>query len=57
MFSNTIQEMNDNKVHLHLTTAQKNKFVKGLPFQMTADQCSSKSGKHHLCAVLSKKKL
>ena len=43
------------KVDLHLTGPQKNKFVKGLPFQMTANQCSSKSGKHHLCAVLSKK--
>ena len=47
--------MSENKVHLHLTSAQKNKFVKGLPFQMTAGQCSSKSGKHHICAVLSKK--
>ena len=47
--------MSDNKVHLHLTAAQKNKFIKGQPFQMTAGQCSSKSGKHHICAVLSKK--
>ena len=45
------------KVDLHLTSKQKNKFVKGLPFQMTADQCSSgpKKNHHHLCAVLSKK--
>ena len=28
------------KVDLHLTSPQKNKFVKGLPFQMTANQCS-----------------
>ena len=47
--------MSENKVHLHLSSAQKNKFIKGLPFQMTAGQCSSKSGKHHICAVLSKK--
>ena len=43
------------KVDLHLTSNQKNKYVKGLPFQMTAEQCSSKSGKHHICAYLSKK--
>ena len=43
------------KVDLHLTSIQKNKYVKGLPFQMTAEQCSSKSGKHHVCAYLSKK--
>ena len=43
------------KVDLHLTPNQKNKYVKGLPFQMTAEQCSSKSGKHYICAYLSKK--
>ena len=43
------------KVDLHLTSNQKNKYVKGLPFQMTAEQCSSKSGKYHICAYLSKK--
>ena len=45
------------KVDLHLTSKQKNKYMKGEPFQMTADQCSSGSKKnhHHLCAVLSKK--
>ena len=49
--------MEEHKVDLHLTSKQKNKFVKGLPFQMTSDQCSSgaKKNHHHLCAVLSKK--
>ena len=47
--------MSENKVHLHLTAAQKNKFIKGLPFQMTSSQVSSNDGKHHLCAILSKK--
>ena len=36
--------MNENKVDLHLTGAQKNKFMKGLPFQMTSSQVSSKDG-------------
>ena len=47
--------MSENKVHLHLTAAQKNKFIIGLPFQMTSSQVSSNDGKHHLCAILSKK--
>ena len=49
--------MEEHKVDLHLTSKQKNKYMKGEPFQMTADQCSSGSKKnhHHLCAVLSKK--
>ena len=55
IFSNITQEMNENKVDLHLTGAQKNKFMKGLPFQMTSSQVSSKDGKHHICAVPSKK--
>ena len=50
-------EENRHKVDLHLTSKQKNKYMKGEPFQMTADQCSSGSKKnhHHLCAILSKK--
>ena len=50
-------EENHHKVDLHLTSKQKNKYMKGEPFQMTADQCSSGSKKnhHHLCAILSKK--
>ena len=50
-------EENHHKVDLHLTSKQKNKYMKGEPFQMTADQCSSGSRKnhHHLCAILSKK--
>ena len=47
--------MNENKVDLHLTGAQKNECMKGLPFQMTSSQVLSKDGKHHICAVLSKK--
>ena len=47
--------MNENKVDLHLTAAQKNKFIKGLPFQMTSLQVSSNDGKYHICAVISKK--
>ena len=46
----------NNKVDLFLTSAQKNKYVKKLPFQMTAKQCKSKEGKHHLCVNLDKKK-
>ena len=46
----------NNKVDLFLTSAQKNKYVKKLPFQMTAKQCMSKEGKHHLCVNLDKKK-
>ena len=45
----------NHRVELHLTANQKNEFVNGQPFQMTANQCSSKSGKYHICAVLSKK--
>ena len=50
-------EENHHKVDLHLTSKQKNKYLKGEPFQMTADQCMSGSKKnhHHLCAILSKK--
>ena len=49
--------MEEHKVDLHLTSKQKNKYMKGEPFQMTADQCCSGSKKnhHHLCAFLSKK--
>ena len=46
----------NNKVDLFLTSAQKSKYVKKLPFQMTAKQCMSKEGKHHLCVNLDKKK-
>ena len=46
----------NNKVDLFLTSAQKNKYVKKLPFQMSAKQCMSKEGKHHLCVDLDKKK-
>ena len=49
--------MENHKVDLHLTTKQKNKFLKGETFQMTSDQCNSgpMKNKHHLCTVLSKK--
>ena len=49
--------MENHKVDLHLTTKQKNKFLKGETFQMTSDQCSSghMKNKHHLCTVLSNK--
>ena len=49
--------MEEHKVDLHLSSKQKNKFMKKKSFQMTADQCSSgpKKNHHHLCAVLSKK--
>ena len=49
--------MEENKVDLHLTSKQKSKYMKGQPFQMTADQCNSgaKKNRHRLCAILSKK--
>ena len=46
----------NHKVDLFLTSAQKSKYIKKLPFQMTAKQCMSKEGKHHLCVNLDKKK-
>ena len=49
--------MNENhKVDLFLTSAQKSKYIKKLPFQMTAEQFMSKEGKHHLCVNLDKNK-
>ena len=43
------------KIELYLNGPQKNKFVKKLPFQLTAKQCGSEDGKHRVSALLSQK--
>ena len=43
------------KIELYLNGPQKSKFVKKLPFQLTAKQCGSKDGKHRVSALLSQK--
>ena len=45
--------MDIHKVELYLTSAQKNKFLKGTNFQMTNSQLESKSGKHKIDVNLS----
>ena len=47
--------MNIHKVELYLTSAQKNKFLKGMNFQMTNYQLESKHGKHKIDVNLSEK--
>ena len=46
--------MEENKVDLHLTSKQKSKYMKGQPFQMTADQCKKKSSSS-LCDFVEKR--
>ena len=45
--------MDIHKVELYLTSAQKNKFLKGMNFQMTNSQLESKNGKHKIDVNLS----
>ena len=47
--------MDIHKVELYLTSAQKNKFLKGMNFQMTNSQIESKHGKHKIDVNLSEK--
>ena len=47
--------MDIHKVELYLTSSQKNKFLKGMNFQMTNSQLESKQGKHKIDVNLSEK--
>ena len=55
MFSNSIEMSEIHKVDLYLTPQQRLKYMKKLPFQMTAKQCMTTDGKHLLSANMNSK--